>query len=148
MCTVDEAYRGILAEVEQHIGHAHRTTITELESVGRLLLHNKLRGVFPANQIPILTREQPYCIANLDSSDQDGSHWVAIAKHDGGVHFYDSYGRSGGRILPLLKISANGDISNADDDVEQRPGESNCGQRSLSWLLLYEHYGAELALEL
>lgn len=149
MCTVDETYRGILAGAEQHMGHAHRTTNTELERAGRCLLHLKFRGVFPANQIPMLTCERPYCIVNLDTSDQDGSHWVAVAKHDGGeVHFYDSYGRDGGSILPWLRLSGNGDISNADDDVEQRPGESNCGQRSLSWLLLYEYYGAECALEL
>ena len=148
MNTVSATYKCILAEVEEHIGHTHRTNTTELESAGMFFLPMKFRGVFPANQIPILTLEQPYCIVNLDSSDQVGRHWVSIAKHKGGVHFYDSYGRDGGSILPLLILSGNGYITNADNDVEQSLHESNCGQRSLSWLLLYERYGAKLALEL
>lgn len=49
-------------------------------------------GVFAADHLP-KTYTQPCCyIANIDSSDKPGSHWVCVFAEKGRVEFFDSYG--------------------------------------------------------
>ena len=71
-----------------------------------------------------------------------------MAKHNGKTYFYDSFGRPNKHILPLLSKSGNGKILDTDEDREQGFTEFNCGQRSVGWLLLFDIYGAEKALEI
>jgi hypothetical protein len=94
--------------------------------------------------MPQLTKTQPYAIVNLDTSWEQGSHWIALAKSGKKVIFYDSFGRPNTSILPLLK---GGNIVNTEDDAEQKMEETNCGQRSLSFLLLFDKYGEKMALQ-
>lgn len=51
-------------------------------------------GVFPSDQLPFIETYPAALIANIDTHDQDGSHWVAIylTKTKRG-EFFDSFGR-------------------------------------------------------
>jgi hypothetical protein len=118
----------------------------ELEKASIKLLGRLFKGVFPSDKIPPLNDLKPYAILNLDRSDEGGSHWVAIAREGNITYLYDSFGRKGSKIIPSLFHSGNGRIVNTDLDKEQKESETNCGARSLSWLLFFDRYGAKNAV--
>lgn len=143
----ERLYKRFLHNVESILGN-ETTFSTDLNRVGKSLLKSKFAGVFPADQIPKLTKRTPYAIANLDTSNESGSHWIALARKDGKVYFYDSFGRPNESILPLLKSSGNGIITDSDKDREQEISETNCGARSVAWLLLFDKFGEKMALQI
>lgn len=118
----------------------------ELEKVGIKLFGIKFKGVFPSDKIPPLNDLKSYAIINLDRSNQPGSHWVSVAHKDGKTYLYDSFGRDGKKILPSIYKSGNGIILNTDLDKEQHIKETNCGARSMAWLLFFDRYGHKNAL--
>ena len=68
---------------------------SDLRRFGQHILGDAFSGVYSADQIPPLTAQAPYCIANLDPANMPGSHWVALARRpDGHIVYYDSYGRT------------------------------------------------------
>jgi hypothetical protein len=145
----DEIYNTLLRRVEKMLGN-ETTFSNDLGNVAKSLLGSKFKGIFPADQLPKLTKTQPYAIVNLDSSWEEGSHWIALAKSGKKVIFYDSFGRPAKSILPLLKPERGGGgttIVNTEDDAEQGVEETNCGQRSISFLLLFDKYGEKMALQ-
>jgi hypothetical protein len=143
----ERLYKKFLHNVESILGN-QTTFSTDLNRVGKSLLKSKFAGVFPADQIPKLTKRTPYAIANLDTSDESGSHWIALARKDGKVYFYDSFGRPDKSILPLLGKSGNGVVVDTDHDREQGFAETNCGARSMAWLLLFDKYGVNMAMKI
>ena len=110
------------------IGHSGVTGEDELSMLGRRLFGPRFIGVFAIDELPS-TRAGGggMLICNLDTREQPGSHWVAIADD----WMYDSFGRS-------LGFSG---MHNPEDDSEQDVREENCGQRSLAWLCVYYVYG-------
>ena len=50
-------------------------------------------GAFSYNQIPKSRRTMFSLILNTDSSDEPGSHWIALIYKNGVYYFMDSYGR-------------------------------------------------------
>jgi len=145
--SAERLYKKFLHNVESILGN--ETTISsDLNRVGKSLLKSKFAGVFPADQIPKLAKRSPYAIVNLDTSDESGSHWIALARKDGKVYFYDSFGRPNKSILPLLKSSGNGTTVDTDKDAEQEISETNCGARSMAWLILFDKYGVNMAMRI
>ena len=140
-------YKKIVKRVEQLMNNHSTTFSTELNRIGKYLLGNKFKGVFSADNIPTLQNEQ-YCIVNLDRSYESGSHWVSLARKNNKTYFFDSFGRNDKQILPLLSKSGNGKILNTDSDPDQRISEYNCGQKSIGFLVFFELYGEEKALEI
>jgi hypothetical protein len=122
------------------------TYSTDLERAGVKLLGSKFRGVFPSDKIPPLNDLKSYAVLNLDSSNQAGSHWIAVAHDNGKTYVYDSFGRKAVKIIPSLFHSGNGRIINTDPDAEQKIKETNCGARCITWLLFFDRYGAKKAL--
>lgn len=118
----------------------------ELEKVGIKLFGLKFKGVYPSDKIPILNDLKSYAILNLDKSNEAGSHWVAIAHENNKTFLYDSFGRKGTKIIPTLYHSGNGRIINTDLDKEQKEEETNCGARSMSFLLFFDKYGSKNAV--
>ncbi len=154
----ERLYKGLVHNVETMLGSKETTFSSDLLRIGKSLLKSKFAGIFPADKIPILTEKVPYAIVNLDDSNESGSHWVAIArdkesgKPSGAkpkIIFYDSFGRPDKFILPSLGGSGQrGEIVNTDLDREQKIKETNCGQRSLGWILFFDKYGAKEALKI
>jgi hypothetical protein len=142
---VDRLYKDTLAEVEKYYTGDKTTYLKELEGAGKKLLGIKFKGVFPSDKIPKLNDLSPFCILNLDTSKEPGSHWVALAKYKNGAVLYDSFGRRNQEIIPNLKFSGNGRIIDTDRDAEQKILETNCGARCLSFLWIFDKYGPDVA---
>lgn len=145
--TAEAKYYDLLKEIDRKVGIGNETTyLSELDKAGRKLLGVKFKGVFPSDKIPKLNDLKPYCILNLDRSDQSGSHWVGLAKYGDNALLYDSFGRKYNEIIPNIRFSGNGKIVMTDDDAEQGPLQENCGLRSLGFLVFCERYGCKNAL--
>lgn len=126
------------------------TYLGTLEKVGKKLFGIKFKGVFPSDKIPKLNDLSPYCILNLDSSYEGGSHWIALVKlpNEKGALFYDSFGRDYKKIIPEVMLSGNGRIKNTEDDAEQEIEQEDCGQRCLAFIMLYDKKGEKMARQI
>jgi len=143
---VDRLYKEKLKEIEKYYTGDRTTYLKELEGTGKKLLGVKFKGVYPSDKIPKLNDLSPYCILNLDSSKEPGSHWVALAKSGKDSILYDSFGRHNNEIIPDLKYSGNGRIIDTDRDAEQKILETNCGARCIAFLKFFDEYGAKAAM--
>lgn len=125
----------------------NKTTFqNQLHRAGKKLLGVKFKGVYPSDKIPRLNDLAPYCILNLDKSNEPGSHWIALAKYRDGCIVYDSFARKASRIIPQLNFSGNGKAYSDTKDSEQDITETNCGARSLAFLAFIETHGEKDAL--
>jgi hypothetical protein len=124
------------------------TYSTQLLGCAKKLFHVLFKGVYPSDKIPKLNDLAPYCILNLDKSNEAGSHWVALAKfpNSDDCMVYDSFGRHYKKILPSLDLSGNGSIKNTDPDIEQKIKETDCGARCIAWLMVYHYHGPDYAI--
>lgn len=132
-------YNKYLKVISKHLG----TAITygdDLHEIGTMLFGHKFLGVFARDQIP--KKYEGYCIVNLDTSAESGSHWIAIVFNKGKSIVYDSFGRSASEMKVDVKAVVNTDLS----DREQKLIEDTCGQRCLAWLTLYHKKGVEKAM--
>ena len=143
--TADKLYKEKLSQIEKLTGDK-TTYLKQLNGVGNKLLGVKFKGVFPSDKIPKLNDLSPYCILNLDSSKESGSHWVALAKNGNQSILYDSFGREHPTIIPQLRYSGNGKILDTDNDAEQKIRETNCGARCLAWLSIFDKHGQAMAM--
>ena len=121
-------YNNLLSVIESYTGD-DTTNSGLLDQIGRSLFLSKWKGVFASDES---YPAAGYCIVNLDISSMNGSHWVAVA--NGLV--YDSFGRCG--LLNKKTLKCGG-----DSVPDQRITETNCGQRCLAWLCVYQVMGAD-----
>lgn len=134
-------YKNILNIVYDIFKHNKTTYMSELLNIGNKLIKN-FKGVYPSDLIPKLKNNQS-CILNLDSSRENGSHWISVYKYKNKLYVYDSFGRKAKEIIPTLK---NKIIIDTDNDKEQKYSELNCGQRCIAWLILFNRWGYKYAL--
>ncbi len=143
---IDRLYKEQLKHIEKYYTGDKTTYLSQLEGAGKKLLNVKFKGVYPSDKIPKLNDLSPYCILNLDSSKEPGSHWVALAKNGRDSILYDSFGRDNKKIIPNLRYSGNGRIIDTDRDAEQKIMQTNCGSRCLAFLCIFDKYGAKAAM--
>ena len=141
----EQIYQQVLKTVIYPLTGDRTTYLDELDGIGHKLLGVKFKGVFPADKIPRLNDLSRYCILNLDTSKEPGSHWVALAKDGKDTYIYDSFGRTYTQIIPQLKFSGNGRILNTDKDAEQSILQTDCGARSLAFLCVFDGWGPDVA---
>jgi hypothetical protein len=122
------------------------TYLTELLGASKKLFGVKFKGVYPCDKIPKLNDLAPYCILNLDSSKEKGSHWIALAKSNNETLVYDSFGRDYKKIIPNLNYSGNGRIKNTDKDAEQKILATDCGARCIAFLMVFDKHGKDTAM--
>ena len=140
-------YEKYLIKMRSRVGST-TTYDKQLHKVAKKLYGKKFKGVFSADKIPKLKRNTAV-IANLDNSDEPGSHWVGIVndKHDI-AWVYDSFGRTLHKILPDWEAD-NDDVYDkikmTESDAEQHPREHDCGARVLAWLEVFFKHGAKYA---
>lgn len=143
---IENLYNYILYKyVTPKIGN--KTTFSnQLNNIAIKLFPKEFIGVFPSDKIPKFNNKKQYAILNLDKSNQSGSHWVGVVNEKNNIMFYDSFGRNDKSIIKnLRKVNKNKKIINTEDDIEQKVLEDNCGQRVLSWLILYHLFGPKYA---
>ncbi len=137
---IDLIYSEILNKVESKLG-IHTTTNIELDLFCKKIFGNRFVGTFPSDLIPNFLHNGEMCILNLDKSDKPGSHWVALAKENHELFFYDSFGRD-----PKSIIKINKKLKFDKKDKEQDDDEKNCGQRCITFLIIGFYYGFETAV--
>lgn len=88
-------------------------------------------GVFPSDQLPTTVPRPSSLIANLDSSQQDGSHWVSLYFPKRGLAEYmDSYGMAASPPFHQLL----GPMYRTNTIFIQSPFTAVCGQYCLYFL--------------
>ena len=127
-------YEYTLAEIQKHMGTGI-TSDAEISDYCRFL--QDFRGTHAWDKIPKL-KNMESCIINLDTSNQPGSHWVAIYKLKNKMYMFDSFDR---KISSFKKVEI-------DKAVTQKPKELDCGQRSIAFLTLIESIGLTDTLKL
>ena len=119
-----------------------------LEKVGKKLIGTRFKGVFAQDRFP--ADKVGYYIVNTDTSNQSGTHWVAIINTKKNVYIHDSYGRKSKSILKYVVRNSKAlqkKIVEADPDLEQ--GNSNvCGCIALAFLLTAKQVGVKQALKI
>jgi hypothetical protein len=131
---IQHLYEFALTEIEKDLGTGI-TSDTDLNEYCTFLPY--FLGTFAFDEIPKLKNLES-CIVNLDTSDQNGSHWVALYKYKNKTYMFDSFDR---QISNFKRV----DI---DKIVTQKPKELNCGQRCVAFLVLVEILGLNDTLKL
>ena len=141
---VMKKYNEFVSVIEKRLGKNTTTDNAELYRVGRELFGARFKGVYASDGIPILTAKQPYAVVNNKAAASGGEHWLGIARipRTGRVLVYDSYGRSHETLLPGALPPGSHDT---DRDIEQSVAQTNCGQRSLAWLVVFDKLGPAAA---
>ena len=141
---VMQKYNSIIAVIERRMGKSTTTDNIELERMGRTLLGAKFKGVYASDGVPALTANKPYAVINNKPASTGGEHWVGAARvsRTGHVMVYDSFGRSHAKLLPGKLPPGTHDT---DRDIEQSVAQTNCGQRSLAWLVVFDRLGPAAA---
>lgn len=122
-----DTYNNYLKIIEEELQNKSTTTDEELNRYCKNAFGKKFKGVYPIDKIPKLKNKE-CLIFNLDKADQSGSHWMGLYRCNDKNYVYDSFGRSSKKLnVPMKTIDT-------EDDAEQKLKESNCGQRSVSWL--------------
>lgn len=147
---ITEIYNYVLHEIIKPILKNSTTYSSDLDKLGNKLLNNFI-GVCSSDNMPHNNNNNFCFISNLDNSNQSGSHWVGIYIKDNNMYCYDSFGRDINNILHEYIISYskkyNYNIINSDlTDREQEIKEFNCGQRSLTFLIICHHFSIKDAL--
>ena len=141
----ERLYRRYLKQAEKIVGNS-TTYSTQLDRVCRKLFGRKFLGIYTSDRIPERIRRGDMLIANLDSSYEPGSHWVAICKEKNSdlIWLYDSFGREIHKILP--EIEGKGRIvESTERDKEQHKSETNCGARCIAFLMVFNLKGSDYA---
>lgn len=109
----------------------------DLRSFGKHLPH--FRGVFMRDNLPKKPRRNECGILNLQTTKEDGSHWVTYFKHSGSgggsdiIYYFDSYGN----LSPPKELVAYlGHNIQYNHDTFQNYNTVICGHLCL--LFLYE----------
>lgn len=102
-----------------------------------ILRHSKriknFRGVFMRNALPKKPYRNESGIVNLDSSDGNGTHWVAYKKCGSNVVYFDSFGN----LKPPIELAKylRGLNLTYNHDRYQKFNSINCGHLCLEFLL-------------
>lgn len=67
----------------------------DFADIRSLLSHiSNFLGIFPSDCLPLITdKSQTFgLVVNTDSSEQNGTHWLAIVVKNGICHYFDSFG--------------------------------------------------------
>ena len=129
-------FKRALREVERILG-SDQTDSHELHDVGVFLFEDKFKGVFASDEIHLSRTGEGYYIVNLDTSRQQGSHWVALAVRGPVCYYFDSFARTNRSTL-RLNDPHHIIVQERNPCIVQGRREENCGQRSLAWLMVFD----------
>ena len=127
-------YETNLMNINDILGNGSTDNI-QLYKIGKLLFDKRFIGVFPSNKIGILKNNE-MCILNTD--DKKGVHWCACYKYKNKHFIYDSFNRNVKNLSKHWKHKSS--FINSNIDRDQSYEESDCGQRSIAWLISFDKY--------
>lgn len=145
-------YDKILKTMYEVIGTRGVTTDLQLERVGKKTLGKKYIGTFtqdvkPKTIMPKMTPGNNYFILNQDVSSGPGIHWISCIYSTNTDQFiiYDSFGRKSRKLLPHFIRSIGARYIDINKEGDQPDSSSDCGQRSLAFLIFVKKYGLDAA---
>ena len=111
---------------------------------GTKLLGEQFAGVCSSDQRPALSKKKPFAIHNTKLASSGGEHWIGLARmpSNGKTMHYGSFGRSHRQLFPDRWEDA---VETAELDVERDKRTTECDQRSLAWLLMFNQLGSSAA---
>ena len=133
-------YEKSLMYIEDTIGDK-ATNNVQLDKLGYSLFGSDYLGTFSSDNFPKYILDGKCFILNTDSSKSKNrfGHWVSFIKINKKLYYYDSYMRSPSKLSKLWK---NRKMINANKtDRDESYEESNCGQRSMAFLILIKRFG-------
>ena len=133
-------YEQVLMDVEDVLGSGV-TTNDQLDKLGYSIFKNDYLGTFSSDKMPARIKDNQCFILNTDSSRSANKfgHWIGFYKINKRLWFYDSFARPKEKLSKYWK---NKRMYNANTtDREQSYNESDCGSRSMSFLILMKTYG-------
>ena len=133
-------YSQVLMKIEDILGDGVTTNI-QLDKLGYHLFGNKYLGTLSSDQFPKYIREGQCFILNTDSSKSlnKSGHWVSFYKLNKRLYYYDSFMRQPNK---LSQFWINKKLINANrTDRDQSYKESDCGSRSLAWIVIFSKWG-------
>lgn len=141
---INSIYNDFITQFKPFIGN-DTTRGDDLSRKGRKIFGNRFKGVFASDELPNLQNNQMY-IANLDTSNETGSHWIGVYKKNDIHYVYDSFGRPTKKILNSLHGHGK-TIKDTEYDAEQSKSEDNCGLRSMVALYMFDNFDPEIVAE-
>ena len=121
------------------------TNNVQLDKLGSSLFGSDYLGSFSSNEFPKYIREGQCFILNTDSSRSNNIYglWVSFIKINKKIYYYDSYARSPSQLSKYWKDKKliNANTTDRDQAYGGNKGESNCGQRSMAFLILIKKFG-------
>jgi hypothetical protein len=127
-------YKQNLTYLQDVLGSGTTNNI-ELNNVGSYLFGDAFKGVYASDEEFVLKKNE-MCIINTD--DKKGIHWIACYKYNNKTYVYDSFDRDVKTLSKYWKNKHN--WINANKDRDQSYDESNCGQRSMAFLISFNKY--------
>ena len=121
--------------------------LTQSDNLLKIIDHTKIKNLFNVidywdNFKPDFRR--PYSILNTDkeSDTGNGTHWVGCFQNNKTLYIYDSFGRNHIMDPFCEEMHELGFICvYVNKQTDQGNTQTNCGIRSLLWLLFVDNYG-------
>ncbi len=138
--TILKYYKHSLMYVQDIIGDKV-TNNEQLDKLGYTLFKTDYLGTFPSDHFPKYIRDGNVFILNTDSSRSANKHghWIAFAKINKRLYYYDSFARPPSELTKLWKkkrmINAN------KSDRDQSYLSDSCGSRAIAFLMLAKRFG-------
>ena len=123
-----------------------------LDRVGRKLFGKKWLGIF-ASDVKAnvfsknITTGLNYSIINVDGSGEPGSHWLSVIFDTKSDLFYiwDSYARKSTKLIPKFAKMLGYRYIDINKKGDQGDEETNCGARSMAFILFVKKHGLKFA---
>ena len=111
------------------------TTNVQLQQLAKHMHIPYFKGIFMRTTLPTGgVRRNESAIVNLDNAEGPGTHWVAYAKRDNRVIYFDSFGNLRPPRELVRYLDNNVTQIEYNHTPYQRYDQSNCGQLCLQFL--------------
>jgi hypothetical protein len=120
-------------------GHGETDNV-QLDEVGKDLFGEEWRGVYAADDLPPEEGYSHCWIVNVDDRKDGGSHWLGCYSQTprSTPLVFDSFARD------LHKLMGKDFFGKpTESDIDQKIEETDCGQRSLAFLMVCHKHGEQ-----
>ena len=133
-------YEQVLMDVEDVLGSTV-TTNDQLDKLGYSIFKNDYLGTFSSDKMPKYIKNNQCFILNTDSSRSANKygHWIGFYKLNGKLWYYDSFARPKEKLSKFWKTKRMYSANKTDRD--QSYNSSDCGSRSMSFIILMKTCG-------
>ena len=132
----------LLQKISKDLNNKGVTNYKELMNYAKKNIP-KFKGIYFTDHLPKTLKPGESLIQNLDKINNAGTHWLSmIRSHNPSntIYHYDSYGQLPTESAQRLAERSNCNLAYFDNQF-QTFKESNCGQRSIEFLMLMNGIG-------